>query len=62
MTGNPCISLTSPVAVDHAVANAEKLGLVLNDPVFTVHLCHEVEPFPVVWIRSSNVPSALHDR
>ena len=25
-------------AVDHTMADAEKLGLVLNDPVFTVHL------------------------
>ena len=35
-------------SVDYAMADTEQLGLVLNDPVLTVHLCHELEPFPVI--------------
>ena len=35
-------------AVNHAMADAEKLRLVLQDPVFAVHVCHEVERVPVI--------------
>ena len=35
-------------SVDHTMADTEEFGLVLNDPVLTVHLCHELEPFPVI--------------
>ena len=34
--------------VDHAMANAEKLGIVLNDFVLAIHIGHELKRLPVV--------------
>jgi hypothetical protein len=37
--------------MDHPVAHAEELGTILNDPVFSVHMSHELEGLTVICER-----------